>query len=96
MIEHKRYEGKTDEEVRSGLLVEGFIPVLEYDDAGYFYEPHSHETTNIIVILQGEMTVTIDDKTVTLSRGDRVTFLPDMLHEVQVGAEKCVYFWVEF
>jgi hypothetical protein len=95
MIEYNCYSNCTPEQIKQDLLGQGYQPIEDYDSPDFVYEPHSHPETNIIVVLTGEMDVTVGEEHGILKAGDKVTFPPNAIHSAKVGPKGCGYFWVQ-
>ena len=70
----------------------GFDEVAERVwQAGTHVAVHGHPFAVEALMVQGELTLTIDDETRVLRRGDRFVLTPDQPHAEQYGAEGATY-----
>ena len=60
MFEIGVYLNILPDQIAADLRKQGYDPILSQDKPDEYYPPHSHKETNIIVVLEGTMTVTID------------------------------------
>jgi mannose-6-phosphate isomerase-like protein (cupin superfamily) len=82
-------------DIRQRVMDEGWIPYVIDEPPGYAYAPHRHEEAKLIVILRGEMDVTLESETIHCRPGDKLTIPGGMEHAAVMGAEGCAYFWSE-
>ena len=80
----------------TALREEGFPEVYVVDDvAGKFYAPHEHTYRSVHWIVEGELTIIIEGKTETLTSGQRSNVGANILHEVTIGPQGCLYIVAE-
>jgi len=78
--------------IKQQLLDEGFKNVYEWrDEPGTDYAAHQHKDKVSLYIVDGGLSLFIDNKTVELKRGDRFDVPPGKQHTAKVGKEGCVY-----
>jgi mannose-6-phosphate isomerase-like protein (cupin superfamily) len=84
---------------RDGILAmvhaEGWAPLLIDEPAGYTYTPHHHEEDKLIVVLEGEMAVTLGAEDIKCRPGDRLIIPGGVTHAAVMGDQGCIYFWSE-
>ena len=74
------------------LIDEGFSNVFTViDGPDGVYGKHSHPRFTIHVILEGEMSVTMDDKITVYKAGDHFELPPSTDHSAQMGPAGCTY-----
>jgi hypothetical protein len=89
------YHGKAPDEIKKHILDEGFSPILITNSSGYEYHPHEHAATKLLAIVEGGMSVIIDDKTYTAKPASRIVISGNTMHAATIGKEGCVFFWAE-
>jgi|SRR5215216_7289764 len=91
--------GRFDPEDRSSILDqlsrEDWNPLLVEEPAGYIYTPHHHAEAKLIVVLEGEMEVTLAGTGLRCRPGDELTIPGGMEHAAVMGPDGCSYFWSE-
>ena len=91
--------GRFDPDNRSAILdhvrTGSWNPLLVEEPAGYTYTPHHHEEAKLIVVLAGEMAVTLGGATLRCLPGDELTIPGGMEHAAVMGPDGCAYFWSE-
>ncbi len=81
-----------ERELAEQLEKEGFRRTYVWQDASNAYYPgHTHATETAHVILQGEMTMTIEGQTRTYGIGERCDVPAGTLHAARMGPEGCRY-----
>jgi len=81
-----------ERELAKQLESEGFGQTYAWEDGPNVYYPgHTHATETAHVIVQGEMTLTIDGKTRTYQAGERCDVPARALHPARMGPEGCRY-----
>ncbi len=81
-----------ERELAEQLEKEGFRHTYVWQDAPNVYYPgHTHATETAHVILQGEMTMTIEGQTRTYGIGERCDVSAGTLHAARMGPEGCRY-----
>jgi len=77
-----------EDELKEG----GYTPMHSHHDGPDFeYSEHEHPVDMAHVILEGSMTIWINDKKITVVRGQIIKIPKLCSHRVQVGAEGCTY-----
>jgi quercetin dioxygenase-like cupin family protein len=80
------------EVVRQRMLQEGFSLINEYDDPpNEVFPDHDHPGDQLLVVLKGSITITMQGKTSVLKPGDEMFFPAKVMHSAQVGSEGCLY-----
>ncbi len=80
------------ESIRERMLQEGFSVINEYDDPpNEFFPDHDHSGDQLLVVLQGTITIVMDGKTSLLEVGDEIFFPAKVIHNAKVGPEGCLY-----
>lgn len=82
-----------DEELLTKQLQdEGFGDVYVWEDSPDMnYPPHQHPAVSAHIILEGEMTVTVNGETRTYKPGDRFDIPGKTLHSARMGPAGCKY-----
>jgi cupin 2 domain-containing protein len=71
---------------------EGFDHTYVWADGPHaHYSDHTHSTETAHVILDGEMTLTMDGRSLTCRVGDRVDVPAGAVHSARMGASGCRY-----
>lgn len=79
-------------EWESRLRAEGFTSTYVWrDDPEAFYPDHTHSTVTAHIILDGQVTLTMDGKAHTYHAGERCDVPAGALHSAQMGARGCRY-----
>jgi len=74
------------------LKQEGFTQVYTHEDAPNAYNPnHTHESLTAHIIIEGEMTLTMNNETKTYKVGDRVDVPAKATHSAKMGPKGCRY-----
>lgn len=89
------YQNLSEEEIESIIKEEGFTPAKISNAANYIYSPHEHPETKLIAILQGELSVVVQDKTYLCKKYDRIIIPGNITHSAIAGEEGCTFFWAE-
>ena len=80
------------ERIIKQLESEGHSTVYEiFDDPNYIYPIHNHKTEHAIIITEGSMEVTINEKIKTYNAGDHFKIPKDAKHIVKIGPDGCKY-----
>ena len=86
---------KTDvneQEREKRLRDEGFTHTYVWQDRPHaFYPDHTHPAKTAHIILQGEMTLTMDGQTHTLGAGERCDVPAGTVHSARIGPAGCRY-----
>jgi mannose-6-phosphate isomerase-like protein (cupin superfamily) len=81
-----------ESELRKGLVAEGFAHTFVWQDGPQaFYSDHTHPGLTAHIILDGEMTLTMDGKSRTFRAGDRCDVPAGAIHSAQMGSRGCRY-----
>ena len=73
------------------LTAEG-LDVTEWrDDAGTVYDEHAHPHREVRIVLEGSMTIWIDDVEHELGPGDRIELEAMQRHSAEIGLGGCHY-----
>ncbi len=79
-------------ELESRLHQEGFpITYVWRDDPEKFYPDHTHHTLTAHIVLQGQMTLTMNGKAQTFYAGDRCDVPAGVVHSALMGPRGCQY-----
>lgn len=79
-------------ELESRLRTEGFTTTYVWrDDPEAFYPDHTHSTVTAHIILDGEMTLTMDGKAQTYRAGERCDVPTGVVHSALMGPSGCRY-----
>lgn len=89
------YKGLSKKEILNKIQLKGFGPTVINDKPERIYSPHSHPEDKLIVILEGEMEVTVEDKKYLIREGDELIIPGGMLHSAKTGEKGCRFFWSE-
>ena len=80
------------DELKKQLKEEGYKEIYEWTDApNYEYLPHKHETETTLMVLKGDITVTIEGNTKKYVSGERVTVPAQKKHYAKVGSKGASY-----
>lgn len=78
--------------IKRRLLRDGFSIINEYDDPpNELFPDHSHTGDQLLVVMSGEITVTMDGKILILKAGDEMFFPKHIIHSAKIGAGGCHY-----
>lgn len=78
--------------LESRLRAEGFSRTFVWQDGSRaFYPDHSHAGLTAHIILDGEMTLTMNGKSETYRTGDRCDVPAGAVHSAQMGPQGCRY-----
>ena len=79
-------------DLESQLHAEGFTHTYVWQDGpGAFYPEHTHPTETAHIILDGEMTLTMQGQTHTFRAGDRCDVPAGTVHSARMGPRGCRY-----
>lgn len=71
---------------------DGFLHTYLWQDGpNVFYPDHAHAVETAHIILEGEMTLTQDDKTRTYAAGQRCDVAAGAVHSAKMGPRGCRY-----
>lgn len=74
------------------LHAEGFVHTYVWQDGPHaHYSDHTHATETAHVILEGEMTLSMDGHAMTYRAGDRVDVPAGAVHSALMGPTGCRY-----
>jgi mannose-6-phosphate isomerase-like protein (cupin superfamily) len=78
--------------IENELRTEGFVHTYIWQDGPHaHYSDHTHATETTHVILDGEMTLTMDGRSVTYRVGDRTDVPAGAVHSARMGPAGCRY-----
>lgn len=81
-----------EKEVTEKLSAEGFKGIFVHTDyPGAYYPDHTHKCITAHVVLEGEITMTVDGYTKTYSSGDRFDVSAGEVHSARAGKSGCRY-----
>lgn len=77
----------TEDELRARLEREGLTPTWWFNGPGAVYAVHAHPYTKALIVVEGEMTVSLKrvGRTIRLKAGDRLDVPPEIPHSAVVG-----------
>jgi quercetin dioxygenase-like cupin family protein len=79
-------------ELERQLRTEGFTHTYVWEDSpGVSYPAHTHPNETAHVILEGEMTVTCEERTQTYKPGERFDVPAHTVHSAKMGPHGCRY-----
>jgi quercetin dioxygenase-like cupin family protein len=79
-------------ELESRLQNEGFISTYVWqDEPEAFYPDHSHDRLTAHIVLDGQMTLTMNGKSQTYRPGDRCDVPAGVVHSALMGPTGCRY-----
>ena len=82
-----------ERELAKQLEMEGFGHTYVWQDApNTCYPEHTHAMETAHVILQGEMTLTMDGRIKTYRAGERCDVPAGAVHSAKMGPQGCRYF----
>ena len=93
--EEQKFKDIPEQEIRSEIILLGFMPLKITNTSGYEYRPHQHPETKMLVFLEGSMKVKVRDSTYECSKDDMLIIPGNTPHAAEVGQEGCVFFWSE-
>jgi len=74
------------------LRRDGFAHTYAWQDGpNAYYSDHAHAGKTAHIVLEGEMTVTMNGETTTYKRGDRFDVPAGAVHSARMGPEGCRY-----
>jgi uncharacterized cupin superfamily protein len=81
-----------ENELRRQLVSEGFADTFVWQDGPQaFYSDHTHNGKTAHIILDGEMTLTMEGQSRTFRVGDRCDVPAGTVHSAQMGPKGCRY-----
>lgn len=79
-------------QLESSLRTEGFTVIYVWrDDPEAFYPDHTHSKLTAHIVLDGQMTLTMDGKAETYHAGDRCDVPAGAIHSALMGPRGCQY-----
>lgn len=90
------YAHTATENIKAKLKQQGYDPVLIREVPHATLDTHQHRQSHVIVIVRGQMQLTLEDSEYLMQPGDLVTIAPHVRHAAQFGAEGCDYLWAEY
>ncbi len=83
---------KSIESLKKKLSSEGYKDVYVWEDTpNTNYDTHFHRTDTKIIILDGEMILTLNGETKKLKVGDEVEIEKNEKHSAKIGKKRCKY-----
>ena len=80
------------EKIKERLKKGGYTLISEYNDAANeFFPDHDHPGDELLVVVSGEIGVTMDGKKYSLKPGDELFFPAKLTHNATIGNEGCFY-----
>lgn len=80
------------EVLENQLHAEGFVHTYVWQDGPHaHYSDHTHATETAHLILDGEMTLTMDGRSTTYRAGDRADVPAGAVHSALMGPAGCRY-----
>lgn len=71
---------------------EGFShTIIWHDGPNTYYSEHTHETETAHIVLNGEMSLTMDGRTATYRVGERCDVPARAVHSARMGPQGCRY-----
>jgi len=81
-----------EKDLQKQLREEGFSHTFVWRDGPHvFYPDHTHATGTAHIILEGEMTLTMDGQTHTFRAGERCDVPAGAVHSACMGPRGCRY-----
>ncbi len=81
-----------EEHLEGQLRKEGFSHIYAWQDhPNAFYADHTHPVETTHLILEGEMTLTMDGQTHTFRAGERCDVRAGAMHSARIGPCGCRY-----
>lgn len=81
-----------EKDLEKQLREEGFSHTFVWRDGPHaFYPDHTHATETAHIILEGEMTLTMDGQTHTFRAGERCDVPAGAVHSARMGPRGCRY-----
>ena len=79
-------------EITTRLQRLGYADIHEYDDLAHEEFPdHAHDGDQLLVVVRGDMEVTMDGQVSKLMPNDEMYFPAKKVHSAKVGADGCLY-----
>lgn len=81
-----------ESQLRKGLEAEGFLDTFVWQDRpNAFYPDHTHAGLTAHIILDGEMTLTMNSESHTYAVGERCDVPAGATHSARMGPQGCRY-----
>lgn len=81
-----------ERELEEKLRGEGFSGIfIHRDSPGAHYPDHTHMGITAHIVLDGEITVTSEEQTITYATGDRFDVPAGEIHSAKIGPDGCRY-----
>ena len=93
MYQPKFYKTIDREKIADDARLAGFGPVEIFDEPDFVYPPHQHKQANLLIFLEGEMTLTVGGDKHICKPGDKLLIPAETVHFGKVGDKGCLYFW---
>ena len=78
--------------MKEDLKKEGYTDIYEWTDSpNYDYPSHSHKTDTTLIVLKGDITITLEGKTKKYSTGEKVIVPAKKEHSAKVGSKGASY-----
>ncbi len=92
LVKNSKSAMESKETIKERMLREGFSDINEYDDpANEVFPDHDHPGDQLLVVLRGSISITMEGTTSTLKPGDEMFFPAKVRHSAQIGPEGCLY-----
>lgn len=92
IVEYKKYENLSVDEIKKILREEGFKNIYVWiDSEGTKYPDHTHDYYSAHIVLEGEIKIISQGKKYTFRKGDRFDVFKDEIHAAEVGKGGCKY-----
>lgn len=80
------------EQIKARLKEAGYSIIHEYDDGpGEVFPDHTHPTDQHIVVIRGQIEITMSGETWVVNPGGEMFFPANVVHSAKVGPEGCLY-----
>ncbi len=90
-----KFKRKSLDDIRTMIISMGFQPVLVTNTAGYEYPPNEHYSTKLLAIIDGGISITIENDVIQCDEGDLIIITCGTLHSAIVGKYGCRFYWSE-
>jgi len=95
MYSKQAFKNLSRAEIEKQIVREGFDPVLIHDHPGFYYSPHEHPETKLLVFLDGSMEVSVGEMSFECQPGDKLIIPGNTTHSARVGPQGCLFYWSE-
>ena len=89
------YIGRSNEDIESDFLKQGYQSQLVSEPPNSSEDPHTHSETYIVVCTLGEMAVSSGIQHYDMVPGDKITIPAGVEHTAAFGSEGSTYLWVK-